>query len=155
MHFDKTIIFTHKHTLSPVAPPPALLGGVRTFPLAAVRREAEQRLTDWQEFLSAPQISWNHGPSARPRPDKYPDQHHIPDRSRSCINGNVEWNSVAVFFPHKFYVFSGNRWFPHLLILSPTNPYFLFFSVQMLRSVSVLLLLVAAVCNAEVSLNVC
>lgn len=50
-----------------VPPPPLLLcgglGGVQAFPLAAAVREEEER------FLGAPQISPNHGPSARLRPD--------------------------------------------------------------------------------------
>lgn len=67
---------THTHTrfLPLLYSSVCVLGGVQTFSLAAAEREEEERLTGWHEFLSAPQISSNHGPPARLRPDKHPEQ---------------------------------------------------------------------------------
>lgn len=73
--FRRLWLHTHNtHTHFPRSLP-LLFPSVKMFSLAPAVREEEERLTDWHEFLSAPQISWNHGPPARLRPDTtHPDQ---------------------------------------------------------------------------------
>ena len=142
--------FPSIHTLSSVPPPfhscENVLAGLGTFWLAAAGREEEERLTDSSallKFLEITDLLLASVPTNIQTSSPLSPPNTYPSRAEQL------WD-----LKKKKKVIESSSFTAEKLVRKRTdmlNSYFFFSRVQMLRSVAVLLLLAAAVSNAEVS----